>query len=181
MRRMLLGTVVGGVVLFVWGYVFWGVLPIAENIVLPVPNEAAVAQMLKDNIPSSGVYYIPGEGAKEMSAAWVEKHKAGPIAQIFFRREGGDPNDPMYLVRTFGYLLLLALLMAVVLKQAVGQLGSYRARVWFILFTGLFATAVAFSEAVWWHQSLSYHLLYAIFNITSWFFAGLAMAAVVKE
>jgi len=28
---------------------------------------------------------------------------------------------------------------------------------------------------------LSYHLLYAIFNITSWFFAGLAMAAVVKE
>lgn len=44
MGRMLLGAIVGGVVLFVWGYVFWGVLPIAENIVLPVPNEAAVVK-----------------------------------------------------------------------------------------------------------------------------------------
>ena len=181
MRRMLLGTVVGGVVLFAWGVLFWAVLPFTSMATQLAPNEAAVAQALKDNLVASGVYYIPMEGAQEMSAAWVEKYKAGPIAQIFFRREGGDPNDPMYYVRGFGYLLLLALLMAVVLKQAVGQLGSYMARVWFILFTGLFATAVAFSEAVWWEQSLSYHLLYAIFNITSWFFAGLAMAAVVKE
>lgn len=181
MRRMLLGTVVGGVVLFVWGYVFWGVLPIAENIVLPVPNEAAVAQMLKDNIPSSGVYYIPGEGAKEMSQAWVEKHKAGPIAQIFFRRAGSDPNDPMFFVRGFGYMLLCAFLVAWLLKTALPALRSYAARAIFVIMVGFFGAVVAFSGAVWWYQWLPYHLLSVAFNLTAWVFAGLAMAAVVKE
>lgn len=180
MGRMLLGALVGAIVLFAWGFVYWAVLPIADNIVLPVPNEAAVAQMLKDNIPSSGVYYVPGEGAKEMSQAWVEKHKAGPVAQIFFRREGTDPSDPMFYVRGFGYMLLLALLMALLLRQVREHFESYLSRVMFVVLAGVFAAAVAFSGAVWWYQSLSYHLTYAVFNISSWLFAGLAMAAVVK-
>ncbi|MBI4467258.1 MAG: hypothetical protein HY656_07520 [Acidobacteria bacterium] len=180
MGRMLLGALVGSIVLFAWGFLYWAVLPIADNIVLPVPNEAAVAQMLKENIPSSGVYYIPGEGAKERSQAWVEKHKAGPIAQIFFRREGINPTDPMFYARGFGYMLFCAFLGAWLLKTALPGLESYAARAIFVVMVGFFGAAVAFSGAVWWYQWLPYHLLYVAFNVTAWVFAGLAMAAIVK-
>jgi len=180
MGRTILGAVVGGVVLFVWGFIFWAVLPFGNQVVLPVANEGVVAEVLGQNIAASGVYYIPGEGAQEMTEAWQEKHKAGPVVQIFYRREGSDPNGPMFYLRGFGYLLLLALLMAMLLRQTGGQLETYGSRALFVLVAGVFAAAVGFSGAVWWNQSLNYHLLYAVYNVSSWFFAGLGMAAVIK-
>lgn len=179
MGRTLLGAIVGGVVLFVWGFIWWDLLPFGRGVMMTAPNEDAVLETLKENFPASGMYFLPGEGHEEGSAAWVAKVKAGPVAQVFYRREGSDPMDPMYLVRGFGYMLLLALLAAVVLRRA--QAESYGGRVLFVFLVGLLASAAAFSGAVWWGQSLGYHLFNLTFNVTSWLFAGLAMAAVIKE
>jgi hypothetical protein len=59
MKKNLLLSVVAGLVLFVWGFVSWVVLPWHMMVANKFANEAAVSQVLKDNAPRTGVYYLP--------------------------------------------------------------------------------------------------------------------------
>lgn len=179
--RMLLGAIVGAVVLFVWGGIFWAVLPLGQRVVAPLPNEDAAMASLQETPLKSGVYYAPyPEDPTTMDPAYLERHKRGPIAMIFYRAGGVDPTDPLYYVKGFLYFLIAALVAAVLLVQAAPRLETYLKRAFFVLILGLFGAVVAFSGAVWWYQSLSFHLLYAVFNLSAWLLAGLAMAAVIK-
>lgn len=59
MKRNLLLSVVAGLVLFVWGFFFWAVLPWHSMVANQFTNEAAVSQALKENAPQAGVYFLP--------------------------------------------------------------------------------------------------------------------------
>lgn len=59
MKRDLLLSVVGGVVLFVWGFLSWAVLPWHNWVANKFADEAAISQALKANSPRQGVYYLP--------------------------------------------------------------------------------------------------------------------------
>lgn len=59
MKRIALLSVVAGVVLFVWGFISWAVLPWHNMVANKFTNESAISQALKDNSPQQGVYYLP--------------------------------------------------------------------------------------------------------------------------
>ena len=59
MRKNLLLNVAAGVVLFVWGFISWALLPWHNMVANKFTNEALVAQALKENAPRQGVYYLP--------------------------------------------------------------------------------------------------------------------------
>src|SRR5262245_12672403 len=59
MKRNLLLSLLAGVVLFVWGFVSWVVLPWHMNVAKKFADETAVAQFLKQNAPEGGIYYLP--------------------------------------------------------------------------------------------------------------------------
>ncbi len=59
MMRNLLLSAVAGLVLFVWGFVSWAVLPWHNMVANKFTDEAAVSQVLKANAPQAGVYYLP--------------------------------------------------------------------------------------------------------------------------
>jgi hypothetical protein len=58
MKNMLL-SLVAGIVLFVWGFVSWVVLPWHMAVANRFTDEAAVSRVLKENSPQAGVYYLP--------------------------------------------------------------------------------------------------------------------------
>jgi hypothetical protein len=179
--RVVIGAIVGGIVLFLWGFLFWAVLPLGTKAVDPLPNEKEVTALLQKSITASAVYVFPAPADPEvMDEDFLARHKAGPVGQLFYQQQGSDPMAPTYLVRGFGYMVALGLLMSLLMMQAAEALGSYARRVVFVTVAGIFASGVAFSGAVWWEQPMTYHLVYLVFNISSWLLAGLAMAAVVK-
>lgn len=59
MKKNVLLSLVAGLVLFVWGFISWAVLPWHMMVANKFTNEAAVSQVLKDNSPQTGVYYLP--------------------------------------------------------------------------------------------------------------------------
>ena len=59
MKKNALLSLVAGLVLFVWGFISWAVLPWHMMVANKFTNEAAVSQVLKDNSPQQGVYYLP--------------------------------------------------------------------------------------------------------------------------
>src|SRR5512142_1319716 len=92
MARTILGSVVGGIILLIWGLLAWAVLPIHNDTIKNLPNEEAVVGVLS-TIQEEGVYGFPGRPQGNVDQAAVnEKYRRGPMGMIVFNPKGGDPN-----------------------------------------------------------------------------------------
>ena len=99
MLRVLLGSLVSAVVLFMWGFCFWMLSPVPKMMVKSVPNEAGLAGALKAYIPEDGHYFVPfgcevmRSGDEEAKKEFQKRFEDGPVANIIFRTKG-DGNMP---------------------------------------------------------------------------------------
>ncbi len=87
MVRVLIGSIVGGVVQWLVGALFWAT-PLGRLAfhVAPDPQNAAVQQALAQNLTptGSGTYYVPWPD----SAQGTVLHGKGPVAMIHFNIDG---------------------------------------------------------------------------------------------
>ena len=99
MKKLLAGTVLGGLTVFVWGTISWMALPWHHHTLKTFTNEAAVAQVVSQNAPSSGTYLLlPGT-----------RGPAGGLTLFgAVRRE--SPNMAFYYLRGLAVEMLGALL-----------------------------------------------------------------------
>jgi len=58
-KQMILGTVLGGIVLFVWGAIAWMFIPWPGQPLRAFKNEDAVTQAIVANATQSGNYLLP--------------------------------------------------------------------------------------------------------------------------
>src|ERR1700712_3075370 len=121
MARTILGGLVGGIIIFVLGYVFWAT-PLGD---IPYKNagdaqNAAVQTALAQNLTQTGTgtYIIPSH----RSAPGAVLYAKGPIATVDFNTAGFSPDDLSMLLPGFIVALLSGVLMAFALA-AVGGCG----------------------------------------------------------
>jgi hypothetical protein len=108
MKRLLIGGIVGGLILFVWSAFSHMVLPIGAMGLRSLPNENVVMPVMKDAIREPGLYIFPGMDltrtlTSEEQAAWQERYRAGPVGLLVYRPQGENPMSPRQLI-TDGYL-----------------------------------------------------------------------------
>jgi hypothetical protein len=119
MIRTILGGLVGGLILFIAGFIFWatplGELPFTRA---PDAQNAAVQLSLAQNLTQTGTgaYMIP----THTSAPGAVLYAQGPIATVFFNTQGFSPDDMSMIVPGLALALLAGLLMAFGLA-AVGR------------------------------------------------------------
>ncbi|MDQ2994245.1 MAG: hypothetical protein M3R00_04770, partial [Pseudomonadota bacterium] len=101
-KRIFMAAVLGGLIAFIWGNISWVVLDWHLKAMHQFKDESAVAAVLKNNAPESGVYMLPqmpndsaarvGEDHKTLK----EKHDAqvseGPRAYVSLAQGPGDPT-----------------------------------------------------------------------------------------
>jgi len=125
--RILVAGLVGGIVMFGWGFVSHMVLKIGEMGVENLPEEAVVLPVMKTSIHERGFYFFPGvqEGAGEAEMkAWGDKYAAGPRGVLIYDPEPGVvAMDPKMLGIEFGSNVLAAVLAAGVLASVGGGVG----------------------------------------------------------
>ena len=74
--RVLLGTLLGGIAIFLGGAMTHVVLPISDNGLKPLPNELAMIDTLKKALPAPGVYIYPGaEGVNQNDQAAMKAYE----------------------------------------------------------------------------------------------------------
>ena len=165
--RKALGVVFSGVVLFVWGYVSWVVLPWHDQVANRFTSEEAVAAVLKENAPQAGIYYLPfsqlDQGFGE-TAAFVnvlpDGHAAGMVQMM-----------AVAVVGQWVGALLVALLLG-----HTFALGYVR-RVRFVALTGLVVGFVShFPYWNWFGFSTQYFIVIILDSLIAWLLAGLVMA-----
>lgn len=111
MIRTVIGGLVGGIILFVLGFIFWAT-PLGE---IPYstashPQNAAVQQALAANLTQSGTgtYIIPAHQTAEGAVLYAR----GPIATVHFNTRGYSPDDMAMILPGFIVALISGLLIA---------------------------------------------------------------------
>ena len=170
------GTVLGGLVLFIWGAISWMALPWHGASLLTFGNEDAVTQAIVANAPRSGMYLLPNAGAEQKSAH--EKMAKGPVV-LASVRTGPIGSMTVFMISGLVIQMLGALLGTALLLQTRPL--SYGGRVLFLLGIALSAGVLAhLPDWNWWSFSASYTMLAFADLIIGWLLAGLVIAKVAK-
>jgi len=189
-RRLALGGLFGGVVMFVWVAVSWITLPWHHTTLLNFSDEAAVAAIISDNAQQSGVYLLPNPvnftpGADEAeqlryfddSAA---RMKQGPFVFASVKREGSDPDNPAPFILALVTRVVAALLMTGLVLLSVRR--GYWRRVAFVtalgVLTGLMAT---FPNWNWWKFDSMFTLVNFADYVIQSLLAGLVIAGIAGD
>ncbi len=186
MFRVIIAALLAGAVTFGWGFVFWVVLPTSKTMLAPLMNGDAVAQEVMKSNAHDGVYFYPmmAEVFEDETAAreaFQQKHKAGPILQVYLVRNGFDPMNPMLYVEGAVYQFASALLAAALLAFTVPALPTYGTRVIFVTLLGGFAALLTrVSDVVWMHHPWEFEMYQSAYVVSSWLLAGLVLAIFIR-
>lgn len=180
MKRILVAGVLGGIVLYLWGWISWAVLPWHNSTMPDLPNEDAVMEVMKNSITQTGVYQFPGM-MKANEPAWMEKFQRGPSGTLFYTAEGRNPMAASTFVVGFILALIEALLAAWLLSCATGWQSSYGRRVGFMALLGILGALVSHISAWnWMFFPAGYSHVMALDLVIGSTLAGLVIAWRIK-
>lgn len=183
MKKLVLGGVLGGVVIFVWMALSWMVFPWHTASLLRFNDEEAMRQAIAANAPEAGMYALPSPtpapGTGPMSAEAMEKDMAKtPHAFVAVRLQPVATMAPQMIVGILSQVLTM-LLASWLLLTTSGL--SYMGRVGFITVLGMISwLLVAVPEWNWWSFSAAYTIGAFLDVVVGMFLAGLVVARVVR-
>jgi hypothetical protein len=179
MTKQLIGIVLATVAIFMWGFVYWGLLSAPYAPLKATNGDDAARQALLEHFPSTGMYSIPGMYNDPETTARM--FKEGPIAMVNFVREGHPMGDPAMMGQGFVLNLVVVFLLSVVIKKALPALPNYGDRVLFAALLGLTAVVmINLGDAVWWRYSWSWKLSQALYGFISFCIAGTVLGKFIK-
>jgi hypothetical protein len=101
MKKLIIGSLVGGLILFVWQFFSWTISSLHTNAYQYTPNQHAIMQTLSTQLTKDGGYMVPSlpEGASmEEQEKFMEACKGKPWAVISWH-QSNDANMGMNIVR----------------------------------------------------------------------------------
>ncbi len=187
LKSLVLGTILGGLVAFVWSSISWEVLSWHEKPILSFQSDEEVSAVIRTHTVKSGVYLLPGgpsmdgmssEQKKAAQATLMEKMQKGPVMFAAVRREGFGSYTKGLVIQLLS-LMAAAFLLTWLALQTSGL--SYAKRVLFLGIVGLGAGVITeLPNWNWWGFSGSYTLVMIADATLTWLFAGLVIAKVAK-
>jgi hypothetical protein len=144
-KKVVIGGILAGVVMFVWGSIAHVGLPIGEMGISTISNEDAVLAVMKTSMPASGLYFLPGndymqaprEQRDAAMKALIEKQKTTGSAVVVYHPNGGEDISPKTLGLQFLTVVVAGLVFAFALWAALPRVASFAGRVAFVTVLGL--------------------------------------------
>ncbi len=179
MIRAIIGVVVTAIVLYAWGFVYWGMGPYAQQIWKSAEDEAVARKLLREQFPENGTYYVPGHDQDPETVK--EQFEEGPVAFVYVLAADGRPQfDPSIMIQGFINNLVVIILIAGMLAMVSSALPNYFLRVLFAALGGLTcAVLVDIGDIVWWGISWDWKLYKAFYTFSAWLISGIVLAAFI--
>jgi hypothetical protein len=187
MKSLLLGTILGGLVAFVWSSISWEMIGWHEKTLVRFQNEDEVSAVIASHAPVDGTYLLPAgpstdgmapDQKKAVQAATMEKMQKGPIMFATVRRAGFGSFTRGLIVQLLS-LMAAAFLLTWLLQQTSGL--SYARSVAFLAIVGLSASVIIdLPNWNWWGFSGAYTAVSLVDSTITWLIAGLVIAKVAR-
>jgi hypothetical protein len=180
MKRIILGGLAGGVLLFFWGFFSHTVLPLGEMGIKSLPEEEVVVGTLESALSEPAIYFFPGmsdDPSEEEMLVWQQRYEAGPLGILFYRPTGFTPfvgQLPYQLLTDLAAVLLAAFFLSMLTV-------SYWKRVLFVTSLGLLCWFTIVVPYWIWYLFPSGFILGSLVDLVAgWFLVGLLLGAIVK-
>lgn len=174
LRKLILGGVLGGIILFIWSALSWMVLPWHMKTLQSFKDDNAVSQILTANSTQSGMYMLPSPQMKTSQATPSQ----GPVMFAAVRLEG-MPSMVREMIIQFIIQIVAAFLVTWLVMKTAGL--SYLGRVGFVIVFAL--TAGIVTDLPYWNWfsfDTSYTLVALADLMVGWFLAGLVIAKIAR-
>jgi len=185
-RRIVIGTVVGTILSFMWINLSWTVLGLHEASIKKFPDPATVSAALKAQNVETGIFVLPHMSAdyddEEAMAAHMQEMTEGPYMMGVVRSGSLDKEPGMGAFIARGVLIqLAAVLIAAILLAAAAPNLNFAGRFMFVVMLGLFAGVTGhLPNWNWWWYPVDFTVMGIVDSVVSWTLAALAMAAIIK-
>lgn len=187
-KPIAIGSIVGGVIVFIWGAISWMLLPWHLTSMQQFRSEWVMSKTIALSAPKSGIYILPNvytheaglskEDLKKHIQEGKEKMKNGPLVFASVQLEGKDFESPAPYIGSLIIQIVGAFGISWLLSQT-RQL-SYFKKVGFVTAIGLIAGILAYLPTInWWGFPVGYVTVQMLDLIIGWFLAGLALAKIV--
>ena len=190
MSRIFFASLFGGIAMFAWTRLNYTVLPLGYIGVRGIPNEISVLHVLQKNIAEkSGVYVFPGpflapnQTAEQQAKAMQDLEKSvarHPSGILFYSAAGTRPIEMFHLLAMDFVIDLTQVFLAVLLLSQT-RLTTVRARVGFVLATGILVAWGANLPFWNWYGAGGYFLASMLIQIVGFLCAGLVAALVLRK
>lgn len=184
MKRIVLGGILAGIVVFAWGAISHILLPLGGAGFRILEREEPVVAALREGAREPGLYFFPTfdpsrKMTPEEEKAWTEKYVAGPTGLIVYRPGGEPPAFGRNLAVELVTTIAAAMIAAYVVSLTVAP---FRKRVLLVAMLGLFAWfSISASYWTWFGYPASYVIAEGIDQVVGWLFGGLVLAAMWRR
>ncbi len=89
MKKQLIATLVGAVILFIWQFLSWAAIPIHQSEYGYTPNQDKIMETLNQNLTEAGTYMLPGVPpgtSGEQTEASMQSNMGKPWASITYHK-----------------------------------------------------------------------------------------------
>ncbi len=183
--KVVKGALCGGLVLWLWSFVYWAVSGIPIKGLTEFKDEGAVERVLKENAPTPGYYVIPtAYTPKGLDPGTFAEARMKKISSEFFFagsvHVGGLGSLGGQMLRSIAGNLVSAGIATLLLLQTAGL--GFRGRVLFVEGLALISwTVAAWPMSVWWGMPCGFVLLQLLDFLVGWGLAGMVLARVVGD
>ncbi|MEP7167963.1 MAG: hypothetical protein ABI855_01205 [Bacteroidota bacterium] len=190
MKKILIGSFVGAIVLFIWSFLAWAILPIHLHTVKYTLAQDSLLQIMANNNLESGTYGMPMADNRNVSAFDSKYHEemekkmkenAGkPMASVYYLKEGYNMGATTML-RGFLFNFLAVFAASILLAPAFTISNSFFGRWWLTLVVGLFLNACGpLIQYNWMAMPWNFTVDMVIDNFLNWGVVGLWFAYYYK-
>lgn len=151
MKRTLIATLVGALIIFVYQSLSWMALPVHTNSFKRTPAQDSILGTLSSQLTQDGMYYMPmpPEGASHEEAEKMMKDCTGkPWALISYHR-ALDYDMAKNMIIGLLLNILAAWIVVYILTKAAGIFSTFSSRVWITFL--IYVLVVAQSPLMEWN------------------------------
>jgi uncharacterized oligopeptide transporter (OPT) family protein len=175
MKRTLLGAIVGGIIIFLWQFLSWGIGNFHYKAQQYTPNQEAIMATLAANLPEEGGYFLPTTpptASREEMEKSMKEMEGKPWASIQYHKSF-EMNMAMTITRQLIVDILTVWLF-------IWIIGKFRIS----SFTSIFFSSLAVGLIIFLNEPYTGNIWYKWFDImaflgdciASWGLAGLCLA-----
>ena len=183
-KRMLLASLAGAAVAFVWSNISWMAFTWHFLDFRSFSDPIPVTKSVMEQTPDSGIYMLPNahvedHGDPEKHEEWMGKAVKGPYAYMVINREGIKVNMGAQMAFMFLLQFVTAVLLTFLLAQT--QIKSVLNRAVFVSLAAIIGGMFVFlSNWSWWGFPIATTLIGILDMEITWFLSGLAIGKIYK-
>jgi hypothetical protein len=179
MGRVLVGIVLATVIVYFWGFLYWGASSVPYSAWQESADDAAAGQALLDHFPESGVYYIPANGnPPELRSKLYE---TGPTGFVILDVDGRPEFDATIMAEGFALNGVVMALLALLLHSCRRATPLYSDRLRLVsLVAAIAVLLVNAGDIVWWAMPVDWELWQIFYNFSALVLGGAVLAYFVR-